>query len=180
MSEISKEYFSNGHLTPLALLMLEVGGLSDDERELILTHILACDECMETYTESLTDDALVEPPQGLESKILKEVDETASKKQESKVLAIQFTKLGIAVCLTMVLMFGGAFDFIKNMDFTEKHPPIPNNTIRVEARLGETISYKFNKGFNEFASSINSGSFITDMLKQKKDESNKSSKNKNL
>lgn len=108
----NNKYFNKGHVTPLAFLLLESGGLSEKEKKEILYHITVCDDCMTLYVESLDCEFIVEPPKEMESKILSAVSNEKQKKRTRKTMAIQFVKLGIAVCITMVLFVGGIFDIV--------------------------------------------------------------------
>lgn len=158
---LDRLYFWNGHLTPEAFAALEAGVLSDEDRELILAHLETCADCMNDYIATLTDDALIEPPEGLEERIMCAVraeQPQDSPQKKRKVLAIQFMKLAVAVCLTMVLLFSGVFDFIGNTskNLAQRNAPIKMEqqvTQRPEQEEGRFTDWMtgFRDGFNQFA-----------------------------
>jgi hypothetical protein len=147
---LDKSYYANGHLTQLAFLMLEAGVLTEEERELMLTHLSSCDECMERYVNSLTEDTLLEPPTTLEQDILSRISEQNIKQKQTKILAMQFVKLGIAVCITMVLFIGGIFDFITSV-------PQPKEETKPKVSQSKFVDFsnKMTDGFNQFAYHFN-------------------------
>lgn len=148
---LDKTYYVNGHLTQLALLMLETGALTAQERELVLTHLSNCEECMQLYLDNLTEEALIEPPENLEQNILAGISNESKKKRQSKIITMQFVKLGIAVCMTMVLLVGGIFDFITFVPPTDNQPPKPQQ----KQHQFFNFSNQFMDGFNQFAYNFN-------------------------
>lgn len=161
---LDRLYFTDGHLTPAAFAALDEGILSDEDRELFLAHLENCASCMDRYIELLTDDVLTAPPDGLEDRIMEAVraeQQQVEPSRERKILAIKIAKLAIAVCLTMVLFFGGVFDFIGN---TSKGFAQNNTQIKIEQELEQNKQHSereegrfsnwmtdFQKGFNQFA-----------------------------
>lgn len=147
---LDKSYYANGHLTQLAFLMLEAGALTEEERELVLTHLSSCNDCMQLYVESLSEDTLMEPPEMLEQNILKHISSHNIKKKQTKILTMQFVKLGIAICITMVLFVGGIFDFMTSV-------PPPKEEPKPQESQNQFLDFanSFNNGFNEFAHNFN-------------------------
>ncbi|MEG0691886.1 MAG: hypothetical protein RR444_02265 [Oscillospiraceae bacterium] len=160
---LDKIYFSNGHLTSLAFFMLENGELDLEEKQLILAHISSCQECMANYVESLTEESLLEPSDGLSDRIMNAIHSEQETKKNTKILAMQFTKLGVAVCLTMVIFFSGALGFtlgpperIENeAQITQEKPKFEEKDHKTD--LFNSISSSFNRGFLGFADQINLG-----------------------
>lgn len=153
---LNETLFCNGHLTPLAFLLLESDALDDKEKELLLFHIIKCDKCMQEYTQSLTEELLIEPPSGLEQKIIKAVEVEYEKKRNSKILSVQFVKLAIAVCITMVMLIGGVFDYIGNVpNEMMKEKPQKNQKACFITQLGQD----FSQAFNDFAYSFNNSMY---------------------
>ena len=160
---LDKMYFCNGHLTALAFLMLEHDGLDCEEKQLILAHISDCDDCMELYLESLTEDSLLEPSEDLPNRIMNVIQSQQETKKATKTLIIQFTKLGIAVCLTMVIFFSGAFGFTigspYHMEYSEPivQEDFADKEYQEKESIFSSISNSFNESFIGFADKINLG-----------------------
>lgn len=169
---LNQLYFNHGHLTALAFLMLETGELSQDEKSQILFHLSECDECMQSYVDSLTETSLIEPPAELEANIIQAVVSENDKKRTSKVLSIQFVKLGIAVCITMVMFFGGVFEFIGDMPIK-----MAENTTQKEDTPNALFEFtnSISDSFNKFAFSFNS-SMHPDSTEKFKSSNDKNSK----
>lgn len=149
---LNQLYFNHGHLTAMAFLMLETDELSQEEKEMILFHLSECDDCMKAYVDSLTEESLIEPPTDLEVKIIQSVVTENGKKKKSKIISIQFVKLGLAVCITMVMLIGGVFDFIGDMPIKmiETAPPKEE-----KANVLYEMTQNFSNSFNKFAFSFN-------------------------
>lgn len=154
-------YFKNGHLTPMAFLLLESDGLSEEERELIATHLSECDECMNAYLESLTETELEEPSEDLSKRIVQQVELASEKRKDRKIIMMQFFKLGIAVCITVVMLFGGVFDVIANLPEQSKPEQSIEQSEPEQSSHSKFIELNrfFHSGFNDIASKFNN-SFI--------------------
>lgn len=163
---LDKLYFFNGHLTSLALFMLESDELNLDEKQLLLSHIGNCESCMNEYVDSLTEDSLIEPSESLTTRIMEAVYTENEEKKNSNIIAIQFVKLAIAVCLTMVIFFSGALGFsigsnqrIDNeISYSQQQKPKPNQENKEHrAGLFDNIASNLNRGFSGLADKINIG-----------------------
>lgn len=163
---LDKLYYKDSHLTSLAFLMLDNDELNLEEKQLVLAHINTCDKCMDKYIESLTDESLLEPNSNLASKIINAIDSQEHVKKGTKVLTIQFVKLAVAVCLTMVIFFSGALGITlntphhiqNNIDTTQSEKPKPkvekdNNKFD----FFDSFTSSFNRGFSGLADQINIG-----------------------
>ncbi len=149
---LDNAYFKNGHLTALSFLMLDSGELSDREKELILYHLSNCNECMMKYVDSLTEDTLIDPPSGLEQKILNKISSQRTNKKHGNSIAIQFVKLAIAISITMVLFVSGVFELIESFP-TEM---IKNNREKqIEQSQSTKITDDISNSFNQFAQKFN-------------------------
>ena len=145
------------HCSSETFLLLENGGLTAEERSRILQHLEECVDCMDAYMDSLSEEVLLEPPEGMEQRILQAVSREKRKKKESKVLAIQFVKLAVAVCLTLVMMAGGVFDFASRepRNAVENNAPL-SAAEQVQAQqpkqgLISAVMRGFSDGFNQWA-----------------------------
>ena len=157
-------YFRSGHLTAAAFAMLDCGGLTEEERILVLTHLEQCRDCMDGYVASLVDDALLVPPEGLEERIAGTVQEEYLIQKKKKTKLIQISKLAVAVCLTMVLSLSGLFPLLGGS--TKKQSPgSPQTTYQApepkeykprENTLSD-ISGTINSNMNKFAAIFRNG-----------------------
>lgn len=161
--------YRDGHLTGEAFAELDAGELSVQDRKLLLTHLEDCIGCMDDFLETLTEESLIEPPDGMEDRILAAVREEAGKQKQSRILLLKITKLAVAVCLTMVLFAGGVFQFagraamLRQPDRIEQQAqtaPRQEERSRKNA-LGQIFS-GINDGFIDFAKSFNSFTLLGD------------------
>lgn len=160
---LDKVYFSNDHLTALSFFMLDNESLELEEKQLVLSHISSCSFCMERYVDSLTDDSLIEPSPGLSNRIMDVIHSEQNVKKNTKILVMQFAKLGVAVCLTMTIFFSGLLGFaypprdsIENdrQPAVVEHQPKPQEE---PSGFFSNIADSINKGFYDFADQINLG-----------------------
>ncbi|MFZ2539536.1 MAG: hypothetical protein WAX04_11630 [Oscillospiraceae bacterium] len=162
---LDKVYFSNAHLTPLAFFMLENDGLDLEEKQLILAHISSCEDCMTRYVDSLTEDSLIEPSDGLANRVMDVIHSEQNTMKKTKILVMQFVKLGVALCLTMVIFFSGALGFalgtpthIQNdrqqTEQQKKPKPVEKDS---KHDFFNSITSSLNRGFLGFADQINIG-----------------------
>ncbi len=153
---LDKVYFSNGHLTSLAFFMLENDGLDKGEKQLILAHISNCQECMTRYVDSLTEDSLIEPSNGLSNRIMDTIHSEQNTKKHTKILVMQFVKLGVALSLTMVIFFSGALGFGLGT-----HTHIQDNMQQIEQQKKPISEVKESKHdfFNSLTSNLNRSFF---------------------
>lgn len=122
---LSDCYFADGHLTPQAWRQLttlpDISGpsctegaaeLTQEDRVLLLSHLESCRECMSRFLDTLEEGCLLTPPEGLEDRVAAAVAEESVRQTEGRrahrARILQITKLAVAVCLTMVLFYGGS------------------------------------------------------------------------
>lgn len=164
------ELLKNGHITALSFLQLESEQLSDSAREIILFHLNGCETCMERYLDSLTEESMVTPPDDLEPQIMAYISMHDNKKQQTKILVMQFLKLSLAVSLTMVMLFSGVFEkigsvpsgIIDSIKAIEQVAPKPTKPEAVREEKNPGISFidiadGIQGGFNAFAFRFNNG-----------------------
>lgn len=159
-------YFQNDHLTDEAFAALNQGLFTPDESILILTHLDVCPQCLERWISSLDASPAEEPPDEMTSRILEAVAAEQQKKKKAKIIAIQFTKLAIAVGLTFVLGTSGVFDFLANLP-ERRAEAVPQLTLEQKIQAEKenqksTFSFgsvvdAFNSGFNSFANNLDFG-----------------------
>lgn len=180
-------YFADGHLTEQAWSRLAgtpdgsdpscTGGgtaLSDEDPILLLSHLESCRECMSRFLDTLEEDRLLTPPEGLEVRIAVAVSEEYAKqttgKRARRARVLQITKLAVAVCLTMVLFYGGGLALWKSRDAALVQPP--GSTVQEPADTGSRpvdgkhtgsgsfltdLGRSISDGFFKFADSLNHG-----------------------
>lgn len=163
------ELLKNGHITALSFLQLEAEQLSDSAREIIAFHLSSCETCMEQYLDSFTNDTMVTPPETLEPQIMSYIAAHDNKKQQTKIMVMQFLKLSVAVSLTMAMIFGGVFDrieavpsniinSIKAMEQVEQNTHKPEPIEEKKAGISfYDIADSIQDGFNSFAFRFNNG-----------------------
>lgn len=165
----------NNHLKETAFLMEEQGMLTKEESYLFLCHIESCSECMGKYIEYVEQGAQIEPPSELISNISKEAKKVREKRNEKKTLIIQLVKLAVAVCLTMVLFFGGISDRILNLTEEQLKLEFPiAGTEKPKNDALKEIGENFDRYFYEAADFINN-SFRGDAKDGRKSTTNNKS-----
>ena len=159
------------HLTPEAFDALDAGELTDEERALMLAHLESCRGCMSDYIDRLADGVLLEPPDGLEERIgaavRAEWTEELVAERRKKARIIQFTKLAVAVCLTVVVSVGSfqLTGILRGRNFVEFKPSATAQQAAVPPEQrpeeGENPLAGFvrgiSQGFSQFADAINFG-----------------------
>lgn len=105
---LDRSYFENGHLKRLAFLALEEDMLSSNEKQLLISHINSCDECMNDYLSCLEKIELISTPadfyRGLDERL--EEEKKSKVKNEWHRLRMQAVKLVVAACVTIVIFIG--------------------------------------------------------------------------
>ena len=157
---LDNRYFCDGHLTAEAFSALDREELSVDERYLFLSHLENCRSCMDDYTDYLTDESLLSPPEGLQNRIAGEIKKEYTTRRRSKTIALQVGKLAVAVCLTMVFFLGGVFEFINSTGKVDPQVAAPPSSEQMRKKPKEVkprdnklaeIASGFNAGFSKFA-----------------------------
>lgn len=97
----------DGHLTPDALkATAQQQPLDELSRLEIAEHFSFCDVCLSAYTQLLTDDTLVAPPQLQAEKIMKRIT------QKTRILFFnRYVRVSVAACLAITLWACGVFTF---------------------------------------------------------------------
>lgn len=140
-------------------------GMSPEDRILLLTHLENCRDCMAEFMDTLPEAELLPPPEGLTDRILGAVREEQRRKPERRAVRrakiAQFVKLGIAVCLTMVMFYGvnGILGLRENWDLVQAPPYASPNTPAPPAEddFWTDVARGFDQGFTKFADAINTG-----------------------
>lgn len=175
---LTNNLFHNGHITPLALLAQESDLLNSEQSQLLLSHLNSCDECMDSYLQSMDEASLMPLPDNFNESIFSRLDEQRRETiaNSKKLRAIQYGKLVVAACLTMVLFFGSAYLFphgdrsandlqmapqsqISQQSPLIKEPKQPEKQeIEIpQDSLFEKITDGFYKGFYDFTNALNEG-----------------------
>lgn len=159
---LDKSYFQNGHLTPAVFEALQAETLPQEDRILVLTHLENCSVCMDAYLDSLAAGAILDPPQDMEKEILSAVHAERTRRKGAKVRRIQYTKLAVAVCLTMVLSVGGFFQLqgrAASKPVKYEKPAVEQEAV-TPPKPGfsfDTFWDSINEGFYQFADFFNFG-----------------------
>lgn len=101
-----------GHLSPLAIVKLKEGTLTDTELLQASAHIASCESCADILAGSFAEDELSSVPSGfLEEVASKMVPKKMSKKQ----LAFYSIRVAVAACAALVMVAFGNSGFVKDM-----------------------------------------------------------------
>lgn len=154
---LSRMYRPEEHPSKELYAQLEQG-LAPMEREALLEHLEACIPCMDRYLARLEEDPLLEPPPGMEDRIIQAVREDFRLRRR-KIIFVNTAKLAVAVCLTMVLSLGGVFTTLSGSQkaLLERQSIRQEQTLPEERRsdaVGQLLS-DFSVGFRTFARSFN-------------------------
>lgn len=129
---LHEQYFCDGHLTDAAFAALDEQTLTMPERELLLAHLESCPVCMERWLDGVAAQPLSEPPAGMEERILDAVSREGAKRKQGRIRVIQFTKLAIAVCLTMMLTVG-VLPYLAGLE--QKQQQFPNAVLSFQEQI---------------------------------------------
>lgn len=150
---LDQTYFDNGHLSSVALDSLVNGALSPRDTQLLLIHLEHCPACMDAYITALEGVPLEEPPADLEQRVLDRVAQTPPHRNRAPV-AVGILKLAVAVCLTMLLLFGNVFHLV----FTSSENLAQHLAVTSEAS-GEShwtaFASDFQQGFSDLINRFN-------------------------
>lgn len=96
----------NNHLTDIALQLLLADdlSLSQLDRLEIAEHLSYCDECLTRYTNMLTDNSLVSPPEHLKESVWRRI-----RLRAIKVLTSRWATAAAAIAIVFALWGGGVF-----------------------------------------------------------------------
>lgn len=105
----------DGHLTDAALTALVRGDpLEELERLEIAEHLAYCDQCLQRYTELLSGDVLLTPPQSCRESLLLRI-----RRRAIRLITSRYATAAAAVVLALTLLWGG-------MDFSTRSAPQPD------------------------------------------------------
>lgn len=135
----------DGHLTDLALEMLENPELTELERLEISEHLSFCDECLLRYTLKLDECTLLEPEEPMAQNIFKRI--------RRKAVRIMFSKYAtVAVAASMIVFLWGGGVLPLNKTHKKTHTPNPTTS---SYQQNEGIAQKINKATNGITESMN-------------------------
>lgn len=148
----------DNHLSEQYISALVGGGLSDRDTYLLLLHLEDCRECMDRYIDAVSECVPESPPDGLNESILSRLKTSNPQTTRTQIVIINIVKLGIAVCLTLLLFFSGTFEQIGRSTQTlvglisvKSQPSLPRDKSDGLSRLTDEI----NTSFSDFAGHFN-------------------------
>jgi hypothetical protein len=109
--------FNDGHLSDYAIGLIADGhadgyngsNLSDSDTYILLTHLEACDKCMDKYINAISNSKLEELPDGLNERIIESIKPEKTNPNKVEIVFINILKLGVGIGLALLLFFSGAF-----------------------------------------------------------------------
>ncbi|KOF58189.1 MULTISPECIES: hypothetical protein [Clostridium] len=115
----------NGHLSVVTIEKLKIGNLSDDDMLLVSEHICDCEKCADCFANSFDDNELVNVPLGFEEEVQSKIEKN---KQVRRDFMFYSFKVGIAVCVAIVITFSNIFNIVSN-EHMKKYVNTPNLNI---------------------------------------------------
>jgi len=150
---IDTRCFENGHIKNEAFLLLESEKLNADERLALSRHLASCDACTQNYLELLTEDSLLDIPDGLNEKILKNTTGRINMEKSGRFKLNQLLKLTAAAVLAISFYSTGVFNYFYNTSY------MISNNIPQNEQLARIDSFDFgkrlNNEFSKFSNKIN-------------------------
>lgn len=123
-----EHFCHDGHLTDAALTALVEGEpLEELERLEIAEHLAYCDQCLQRYTQLLSEDVLLTPEQSCREPLLGRI-----RRRTIQLITSRYATAAAAVVLALTLLWGG-MDF--SMGRTHQIPQAPD--------LSPTLSERF-------------------------------------
>lgn len=148
----------DNHLSEQDISALVGGGLSDRDTYLLLLHLEDCRGCMDRYIDAVSECEPESPPDGLNEGILSRLKTSNPQTTRTQIVIVNIVKLGIAVCLTLLLFFSGTFEQIGRSTQTlvglisvKSQPSLPQDKSDGWSRLTDEI----NTSFSDFAGHFN-------------------------
>lgn len=151
----------DGHLTPEALAALACGAFDNRDTALLICHLEACPACMDAYIEAACAAGTDQPEGGypaLESRILTAVTRE-SRRSRGRTIAVNIAKMSVAVALTMLLFFSGAFRKLEEstsyilQQITTEQTAAPPSGQAEESRF-DRLASGYNTGFHALVDRI--------------------------
>lgn len=119
-----KHFRHDGHLTDAALAALVRGDpLEELERLEIAEHLAYCDQCLQRYTELLSGDVLLTPPQSCRESLLLRI-----RRRAIRLITSRYATAAAAVVLALTLLWGG-MDFSGNPTLPPLRDPGPSSAL---------------------------------------------------
>lgn len=150
---IDIRYFENGHIKSEAFLLLESEQLSVDERLILSRHLASCDVCTEKYLELLAEDSLLDIPEGLNEKIIKNTVEANRISKNARFKVAQILKLTAAAVLAISFYSAGIFNYFYNTSYTISSNIPQNGELAKLDGLG--LGDRLNNEFSKFSDKLN-------------------------
>lgn len=158
-----------GHFDKYIFTLLNHDLLAEEEKIDVLEHLDYCSDCMELYLDSIDELCCATPDAALEPTIVSAIAayKEDQKKKKRKITFFQSAKLAMAVCLTMVMFWGGAISFSRTNgnDLTAdtaapsaEEPLISMDNKFIKRSPGNFFIDMFDsydRWFNEFVSGVN-------------------------
>jgi anti-sigma factor RsiW len=117
-------------LTQTQLHSLLAGALPESEREALLEHALACEDCAALLWRANEQLPEIAPPAGMNARILERAH--ARPKQES--LRTYSLRVLAAMAAALVLLFSGVFQRLARLD-------VPRLSQEIQAQITEIFDY---------------------------------------
>lgn len=133
-------FYENGHLSDEGIRQLIDGHLDELGRLEAAEHLAFCDECILRYTQLLTDDCLVEPPELLTQGIYKRIRDRAR-----LIFFNKYVTMAVAASFAIVFWVGGVF-----------HVNVSANQSSIADRLSASAS-SFSEKTTQLTSEISDG-----------------------
>lgn len=151
---LDKHTIRNGHLTGEAISGLACGTFDERDTALLLCHLEACPACMDAYIDAVSAADPAASPDGcsaLEERILASIGKE-NRRAKNRVVLAGIVKMSVAVALTMLLFFSGAFrkleesttSFIQQISI-QKEPELPPD--RSKGSRWEQLASGYHDGF---------------------------------
>lgn len=149
---IDTRCFENGHITSEAFQLLESEVLSNDDRLALSGHLASCNSCTTRYLDFLTEDLLIDAPDGLQDKIIKNTIATNIKPKAYGFRYVQILKLTAAAVLAISFYSAGIFNYFYNTSYSISSN-IPQNKELArfdDVGIGDRINNEFSKFTDKF------------------------------
>lgn len=158
---LKEDTIQDGHLSPETITALANGAYSGRDAGLLLLHLEACPSCMDTYIDTLCTSQPDEPAAGtsaLQDRILTSINRE-KRRIRGRTLAFNTAKISVAVALTMLLFFSGAFHrleegtsyILQQISADQTPPPSGDDT---EKNHWEQLAFSYNAGFQTLVDRI--------------------------
>ena len=142
-----KCFHHDGHLTDAALTALVRGEPLDElERLEIAEHLAYCNRCLQRYTELLSGNVLLTPPQSCRESLLVRIRQRAI-----RFITSRYATAAAAVALALTLLWGG-LDFSGSPALPPLQDPDPSATL---SQQFSSWSERWNNAMDAIFSQLN-------------------------